>query len=109
MIATQDIAQEIYNATKRLDKVPAQLFKSAEEYAQANKKYVEALGREKERLKDEGMAIGLINDIAKSNIKEKLFDRDIAEFKYTAGRDAAKAISTQVNALQSILKIQSDI
>ena len=109
MIDTQDIAKEIHEATKRLDKVPTKLFELAEEYAEANKNYVEALGREKERLKDEGMAIGLINDIAKANIKEELFDRDIAEFKYTAGRDAAKAISTQVNALQSILKIQSDI
>jgi len=56
MIATQDIAQEIYNATQRLDKVPERLFELAEAYAKAQQDYDRELGKEKMRLKDEGLA-----------------------------------------------------
>lgn len=37
------------------------------------------------------------------------YERDIAKETYVAARDSMKAIQVQINALQSILKLQSEV
>jgi hypothetical protein len=55
------------------------------------------------------MQTTLIPDIAKGNVSEYLFQRDLAEARFKAGIEAADAIKVQVSALQTIMKYQSDI
>ena len=109
MIATQDITKEIYEATKRSEKGAKEIFELAKQQAETEREYRRALAHEKMRLKDTGMAMGMVDDVARGNLSELLFERDLAEARYVAGRDSIKAISTQVNALQSILKIHSEV
>lgn len=103
------ITEEIYNAAQRLSKGADALFLLAKEQAETEKKYRDALAKEIVKLKLEGMSVTLIPDIARGNTAELKFNRDLAEAKYTSGRDSLKAIQTQVTALQSILKYQSEV
>jgi hypothetical protein len=105
----QSITQEIHSASQRLSKGADALFILAKDFAEAEKNYRQALGKEIVLLKDEGKPATLIPDIARGNCAELKFARDMAEFKYTAGRDALRAVETQVSALQSILRYQDEV
>ena len=104
-----NITQELYNGSQRLNKGSEEIFTLAREMAESEMKYIKELAAEKMRLRTEGMSVGLIDDIAKGNISETKFERDLAEARYTAGRDRIKAIAAELNALQSILRIQKEI
>lgn len=104
-----DITQEIHEASKRLSKSAGALFELGKAKAESERDYRSMLAQEMLRLKAEGMQITLIPDIAKGNVSEQLFQRDLAEARFKAGIEAADAIKVQVSALQTILKYQSDI
>lgn len=104
-----NITQELYNGSKRLNEGSEYLFTLARKMAETEMEYTKALATEKFRLRTEGMSVGLIDDIAKGNIAEIKFERELAEARYTAGRDRLKAIAAELNALQSILRIQKEI
>lgn len=55
------------------------------------------------------MPVGLIEDVARGNIADLRYERDLANLKYVAGRDSIKAIMAQQNALQSILRNQKEV
>lgn len=105
----QSITQEIHDASKRLSKGADLLFALARDFAAAEKEYRAELAREIMRLKDAGMSVTLIPDIARGNVAEQKFARDLCEAKYQAGRESLRAIETQVSALQSILKYQGEV
>lgn len=105
----QSITQEIHDASKRLGKGADMLFALARDFAAAEKEYRAELAKEILRLKDAGMSVTLIPDLARGNVSELKFARDLAEAKYQAGRDAMRAIETQVSALQSILRVQGEV
>ena len=104
-----DIAKEIHDAAQRLGKGVDTLFMLAKASAETEQAYRSALGREIVKLKLEGQSATLIPDIARGATSELKFARDLAEARYTSGRDSIKAIMAQVNALQSILRHQTDI
>ena len=104
-----NITQELYNGSRRLALGSEKIFELAKEMAESEMEYIKALSTEKIRLRTEGMSVGLIDDIAKGNIADTKFKRDLAEARYTAGRDRLKAIAAELNALQSILRIQKEI
>lgn len=103
------ITKEIYESAKRLENGSKQIFHLAKEQAEKERVYRKALVLEIMRLKDEGMSISLINEIARGNTADLKYERDLAEASYVAGRDSLKAIATQMNGLQSILRIQREI
>lgn len=104
-----DITNEIHAASQRLSKSADALFELGREKAETEREYRSELAKEMLRLKSEGMQVTLITDIAKGNVSERLFQRDLAEARFKAGIEAADAIKIQVSALQTILKYQSDI
>lgn len=104
-----DIAQEIYNGSKNLAKGSAELFNLAKEMAEADREYTIELGKEKLKLRDEGMAVGLIKDVAEGNVADLRFKKMLADARYTAGRERSKSLAAQLSALQSILRIQSEV
>lgn len=105
----KDITKELYLGSKRLEKSSGEIFLLAKAMAETERDYRVALAREKIRLRDEGMAVGLIEDISRGNLADLRFQRDLAREKYVAGRDSMKAIAVQINALQSILRLQSEM
>ena len=105
----QSIASEIHEASKRLSKGSDALFLLAKASAEAEQKYRSALAKYIMALKSEGLQATLISDVARGYASDLKFVRDLAEAKYTSGRDSLRAIAAQCNALQSILRHQADI
>lgn len=106
---TVEIAQEIYTAAKRLQKSGDKLFTLAKEYAQAEQKYRQALGMEIMKLRDEKVPVSIVGDVARANIAGLKFERDLAEYRYKAGRDKSQALQAEISALQTLYKRQEDI
>jgi ABC-type phosphate transport system auxiliary subunit len=104
-----DIAKEIYTAAKRLQKSGDKLFTLAREYAEAEQKYRQVLGIELLKLREQKVPVTLIGDVARANISDLKFNRDMAEYKYKAGRDKAQALQAEISALQTLYKRQEDI
>lgn len=104
-----NITQELYLGSKRLEEGSNKIFLLAKEMAERERNYRRALAIEKMKLRDEGMPVGLIEDVARGNLADLRFERDLAKEKYIAARDSMKAIQTQIGALQSILRIQSEV
>lgn len=105
----KDITRELYRGSKRLEEGSKDIFLLAKAMAETERDYRVALAKEKVKLRDEGMAIGLIEDVARGNLADLRFERDLSREKYIAGRDSMKAIAVQIGALQSILRIQQEI
>lgn len=108
-VDTVEIAQEIYTAAKRLQKSGDKLFSLAREYAEAEQKYRQALGIELMKLRDEKVPVSIVGDVARANISNLKFERDMAEFRYKAGRDKSQALQAEISALQTLYKRQEDI
>lgn len=104
-----NITKEIYESTVRLKNGSKEIFKLAKAKAEKERDYRKALAIEIVKLKSEGKPSTLIPDIARGNTAELKFERDLAEAEYVAGRDSLEAIQSQMNGLQSILKVQSDV
>lgn len=104
-----NITQELYNGSKRLEEGSQEIFKLAKAAAEKERDYRKALAAEKIKLRDEGMAVGLIEDVARGNLADLRYERDVAKETYIAARDSLKAIAVQINALQSILKVQQEV
>ena len=109
MIDTVDITKEIYESAHRLQNAGDALFKLAQAMAETERLYRRALGIEIVKLKSDKMQATLIPDIARGLTADLKFERDLAEARYKSGRDNLQSIQSQMNALQSILKHQTDI
>lgn len=103
------VTQELHTSSKRLEEGSKEIFHLAKGMAETEREYRKALTIEIIKLKDEGMSVTLINEIARGNTADLKFNRDLAEAKYTAARDSLRAISTQISALQTIIKFQEDL
>lgn len=109
MIDTVDITKEIYDSAHRLQNAGDSLFKLAATMAETEKIYRRALGIEIVKLKTDKVQATLIPDIARGLTSDLKFERDLAEARYKSARDNLQSIQSQVNALQSILRHQTDI
>lgn len=103
------VNQEIYHASKRLEKAANELYKLGEAKANSEQVYRVKLAQEMLKLKAEGMAVGMISDVAKGNVGEYLFKRDYDEVRFKSALESVDAIKSQLSALQSILKYQIDV
>ena len=103
------ITKEMYTASQRLERASKALYKLGEDRAEAERVYRMKLAQEIITLKADGMAIGMISDVARGNVSDLLFQRDAAEIKFKCAIESLGAIQTQLSALQSILKYQEAI
>jgi hypothetical protein len=103
------ISKEIYESGKRLENGSKQLFTLAKEMAESERDYRKALQIEIIKLRDEKVQATLIPDISRGITSELKFKRDLAEARYKSARDRLEAIQSQMNGLQSILRMQTDI
>lgn len=105
-----DITQEIYRVSKLLDALPKKIFEAAREFSKAESEYRMELSKELFRLKQEGnMPVTLIPDIARGNLTQLKYMRDLKEAEWKAAIESSKVYQSQMSGLQSILRVQEDI
>lgn len=106
-----NIKKAIYEGSQRLNDASKMIFKLAKDKAETEKEYRVALAKKLVELREEGVAVGLIGDLARGDkeLSDLKYNRDVASETFTAGRDALKAIQSELSALQSILRTQEEI
>ncbi len=98
-----DLLQELQNKTQQLDISIKQLRKTGTEYAQAERDYKVLLRQECLKLRDDGMAIGMITMTAYGipSVAELRFKRDVAKAVYTANMEAINSVKLQMRLLEA--------
>ena len=98
-----NLYMELQQKTLLLDRSVNNLKKSATAYAEAERDYKILLRQECLKLRDGGMAIGLINMTAYGipSVAEARFKRDVAEAVYTANKEAINSYKLQMRLLEA--------
>jgi len=98
-----DLFEELQAKTRQLDTSIKQLRKNGTEYAEAERDYKVLLRTECLRLRDEGMAIGMIQLTCYGipSVAEARVRRDIAQVVYEANQEAIQAIKLQMRLIES--------
>lgn len=98
-----DLYSELTIKTGDLDTCIKQLRKTGTAYAEAERAYKVLLRREALKLRDEGMAVGMIDKVILGipSVAEARFKRDIAEVTYKANQDAIQSIKLQLRLLDN--------
>ena len=97
---------ELQAKTQQLDISIKQLRTSGTEYAKAEREYKVLLRQECLKLRDEGMAIGMIDKVCYGipSVAEARFKRDVAEAVYKANLEAINSIKLQMRLLENQLQ-----
>lgn len=97
-----DLYLELQQKTKELDISIKQLRKTGTAYAEAEKEYKILLRSECLKLRDEGMAIGLIDKtcFGIKSVADARFKRDVAETVYKANMEAINSIKLQLRLIE---------
>lgn len=100
-----DLFNELQSKTKDLDISIKELRNSGTRYAQAEREYKILLRQECLRLRDEGMAIGMIDKTCYGipSVAEARFKRDVAEAVYKANLEAINSIKLQMRLIENQL------
>jgi hypothetical protein len=98
-----ELYQELQAKTKQLDVSIRQLRKSGTEYAEAERAYKILLRQECLKLRDEGMAIGMIDKTCYGipSVADARFKRDVAETVYKANLEAINSIKLQMRLIEN--------
>lgn len=99
-----EIAKSIFEIGKTLGQGSEKLFPMVRKKAETERDYRKALAIEILRLKSDGMPATLILDVARGNLADLKFERDMAEEMYKSARDRLDALEAEMNGLQSIFK-----
>ena len=101
-----DLYTELQAKTQQLDRSIKQLRTSGTEYAKAEREYKVLLRQECLKLRDEGMAIGMIDKTCYGipTVAEARFQRDVAEAVYKANLEAINSIKLQMRLIESQLQ-----
>lgn len=101
-----DLYQELQSKTAQLDYSVKQLRDNGTAYAQAERDYKVLLRSECLRLRDEGMAVGMIDKTCYGipSVAEARFKRDVAEAVYKANQEAINSIKLQMRLIESQLQ-----
>lgn len=105
----QSIVRELNATVERLRTAGKEVYRLGDEAAKSEQVYREALAKEYLILKSENMPVTIIGDVARGNISELKFARDIAANRFRTGFSAMDALKVEINALQSILRNQTDL
>lgn len=98
-----DLMNELQAKTKQLEMSIKALRQNGTEYAKAERDYKVLLRSECLKLRDDGMAIGMIDKTCYGipSVAEARFKRDIAETVYKANLEAIQSIKLQMRLIES--------
>ena len=101
-----DLYNELQTKVKELEISIKQLRTSGTTYAQAEKGYKILLRQECLKLRDSGMAIGMIDKTCYGipSVAEARFRRDVAEAVYKANLEAINSIKLQMRLIENQLQ-----
>lgn len=86
----QTLTRAIWNTSQKIDKNINNLTSMARKYSEAEKQYRLELAKEIIKLRTKGVQATLIPDIARGNIADIKFNRDLAETEYKAYKQILK-------------------
>ena len=100
-----DLYNELQQKTKQLDISIKELRNSGTNYAQSEKDYKILLRQECLKLRDDGMAIGMIDKTCYGipSVAEARFRRDVNEAIYKANLEAINSIKLQMRLIENQL------
>ena len=98
-----DLYVELQIKIKQLEKAVADLRKNGTAYAQAERDYKVLLRQECLKLRDEGMAIGMIDKTCYGipSVAEARFKRDVCEATYNANQEFINSIKLQMRLIEN--------
>lgn len=98
-----ELYEELEQLTRQLDVSIKSLRKTGSDYAQAERDYKVLLRQECLRLRDEGMAIGMIDKTCYGipSVAEARFRRDVAESVYKANQEAINSIKLRMRLIEA--------
>lgn len=98
-----ELYQELQQKTQQLDVSIKALHKTGTEYAQAERAYKVKLREECLKLRDQGMAVGMIDKTCYGipSVAELRFKRDIAEVVYKANLEAINSYKLQMRLIEA--------
>ena len=98
-----ELYEELQSKTQQLDFSIRQLRKNGTAYAEAERDYKVLLRQECLKLRDEGMAIGMIDKTCYGipSVAEARFRRDVAEATYKANQEAINSIKLQMRLIEN--------
>lgn len=98
-----ELYEELRQKTIDLDNCIRSLRKNGTLYAEAERDYKILLRKECLKLRDDGMAIGLIDKICYGipSVADARFKRDVAETIYKANQEAINSIKLQMRLLEN--------
>lgn len=101
-----DLYLELQAKTRELDISIRQLRISGTAYAEAERAYKVLLREECLKLRDEGMAIGMIDKTCYGipSVADARFKRDVAEAVYKANLEAINSIKLQMRLIENQLQ-----
>ena len=97
------LTNELQSKTQQLEMSIKQLRTSGTDYAQAERDYKVLLRSECLKLRDDGMAIGMIDKTCYGipSVAEARFKRDVAEAVYKANLEAINSIKLQLRLIEN--------
>lgn len=98
-----DLMLELQAKIKQLEKAVQDLRTNGTELAKAERDYKILLRQECMKLRDEGMAVGMIDKVCYGipSVAEARFKRDIAQTTYNANQDFINSIKLQLRLIES--------
>lgn len=105
----QVLTAEMYSVSQRLSAATNEIYKLANKKATTERTYRMELAKEILELKAKGMPATLISDLARGKVAESKFQRDLADGQYRAAIEALEALKSQLSALQTVSRYQTDI
>ena len=101
-----DLYNDLQNKIKQLEISVKELRKSGTNYAQAERDYKILLKQECLKLRDEGMAIGMIDKTCYGipSVAEARFKRDVAKTVYEANQEAINSLKLQMRLIEGQLQ-----
>ena len=98
-----DLYEELQHKTNQLDYSVKQLRENGTVYATAERDYKILLRNECLKLRDEGMAVGMIDKTCYGipSVAEARFKRDVAEAVYRANQEAINSLKLQMRLIES--------
>ncbi len=97
-----DLLQELQHKTQQLETSIRLLRQNGTAYAEAERNYKILLRQECLKLRDDGMAIGMIDKTCYGipSVAEARFNRDVAETIYKANQEAINSIKLQLRLIE---------
>lgn len=98
-----DLYIDLEQKRKELNYSIKELRKNGTEYAKAERDYKVLLRQECLKLRDEGMAIGMIDKTCYGipSVAEARFKRDVAEAIYKANQEAINSLKLQIRLIEN--------